>query len=634
MKKRVKKTKTGVGRGEKPTKKRVPQASDSGFSHHEHSPHPVLCLNSAGVLIYANQASKALLGDWDLRVGEKVPPACPLFVSGLAGLAKKREKEAIAGSRVYSLAYVPLKKTHEIHVYVRDITRQKDLENLQDAFLSSLAHELRTPITIVQGAIENIRDELTGMANGEQKKILDIAQNNLFRIRHIVNAILDTIRLQSRRSRMHLTEANVLDVLDSVCQNAVSMAENRGLEFERKWPQILPKVYADPGYISQALDNILKNALIHARSKVTVSADMCEEGTCQYVCVAVTNDGEGLSPREQQAVFDKYVQINRQHSGGYQGVGMGLYLCKKIVHQHQGRIWVESQKNGLTTFSFTLPVCTLKNMVKSMVESHIRLAEDTHAPFAVIRYRFHPEGVSAMMSRGKELLRTLKKLCQQNLRGSSDTLVMNDDEIFVVATCDKKGAVMIEERLQRVMLEECRKSRFLPSGMEAKLALYPHDGTNFESLWDAVHRKVLLSSEFKRQKIILVIEDDPNYAQLLEDTLKSDSYQIWKTAHGKEGIKLAQEKKPDLIIVDVRLPDISGFEVTGILSRHPVTMKIPIIVASAAPVDYEHRQFLEHGMIPLVDKSLLHDIAQWKSLVEEILWMHHEKPGEQAAIGS
>ena len=229
----------------------------------------------------------------------------------------------------------------------RDVTAAREAEQLKDDFLSLVSHELRTPLTTIQGAAHILLtqgDELTPMAREMLR--LDIASESE-RLTRMLKNMLALAAYQA--GRLHVERDPFL--LQPLLRTVVRETERHypGHHFTLALPRGLPPVEGDEELIAQVVRNLVENATKYSPADTTVTVGA--QATPDTVIVSVQDQGPGIPPGEVTRIFARF---HRAHSG-QQGMGLGLYLCQRLVEAHGGRIWVESTAGAGATFRFTLP---------------------------------------------------------------------------------------------------------------------------------------------------------------------------------------------------------------------------------------------------------------------------------------
>jgi two-component system sensor histidine kinase ChiS len=229
-------------------------------------------------------------------------------------------------------------------------------KNSQDDLLETLAHDLRTPLTIIKGHLDNLLHGLAGPLNEEQKDSLNIAVRNADFLHRLLKHTLDFSRLESGGIQPEKQPLDVAKILKEVQENFMELAEAKGIKIVLEVNPKIPSPLADEEMIMEVFNNLVSNALRFALSKIRISAQYPEAKEIQF---SVEDDGPGLEPEEQSQVFEKYRQLHRRKNGsGYKGTGLGLAITKKIVELHGGQIRLESSSGSGCRFTFTLPLAS------------------------------------------------------------------------------------------------------------------------------------------------------------------------------------------------------------------------------------------------------------------------------------
>ncbi len=218
--------------------------------------------------------------------------------------------------------------------------------------LAIATHELRTPITIVNGYMKLLQSESFGALNDKQKHLVEESSNNCNRLINIVNSMLERCRLESESVEFDYRCGPYQESLQKVVNQMKSYVEESGLVLNVEIPEGDVLLSFDSNAIEQTLINLIGNAVkfTPAPGEITVRCEERDGG----VLTQVIDTGVGVEANEIDMVFDEFNKVGRQH-GEKKGAGLGLSICKKIIHAHHGEIWVESQPGKGSCFSFLLP---------------------------------------------------------------------------------------------------------------------------------------------------------------------------------------------------------------------------------------------------------------------------------------
>jgi two-component system NtrC family sensor kinase len=236
---------------------------------------------------------------------------------------------------------------------LRDITSQKEVERLKSNFLSVVSHELKTPLHSIKGFVDIILMGKTGEVNDLQRDFLTTVREQTEQLQNLINDLLEFSRLESGEMRIHPERISVSDLVKRVVDKFTPLADKEEIHLQSMLPDSFPHVDADPFRLEQVVSNLVDNALKFTPPGGTVILSGKDLG--DEVQISVHDTGIGIPLSEQARIFDRFYQVDASATRAYSGTGLGLTICKHIIEQHHGRIWVESDGEKSSTFSFTLP---------------------------------------------------------------------------------------------------------------------------------------------------------------------------------------------------------------------------------------------------------------------------------------
>jgi len=237
-----------------------------------------------------------------------------------------------------------------------DIREKLKLEKMKDEFLSSVSHEMRTPLAILKGHIDNLYSGYAGPLGDRQAKVVEVVRRNVARLGRLINDLLDISRLESGRSKANLKPHDLLRIVRETHESFSEEAQAKKIRLSTRHPEYLDPIIADGEMVTQVLYNLISNALRFAKNHIEIRLKTVRFGAGEGVQVTVEDDGVGIESDKLPLLFNKFQQINRPAGGGgYQGTGLGLAICKDIIELHHGDIWAESTVGQGTQFHFIIP---------------------------------------------------------------------------------------------------------------------------------------------------------------------------------------------------------------------------------------------------------------------------------------
>ena len=234
--------------------------------------------------------------------------------------------------------------------------RLKELDRLKDDFVSTVTHELRTPLTSIRAFTEILLDD-PEMDVEQRKKFLGIISKETERLTRLINQVLDVAKLESGKAEWRETSVDVREVVSDTLAAMDQLFKEEGIEVRVQLPDTVTPVKADLDRMIQVMLNLLSNAMKFCdREKGRIEIALTERKG--FLQIDVRDNGTGISPEDQAAIFSKFRQVGDTLTGKPHGSGLGLYISRQIIEHFGGRIWGEGRPGEGARFSFTLPTST------------------------------------------------------------------------------------------------------------------------------------------------------------------------------------------------------------------------------------------------------------------------------------
>jgi signal transduction histidine kinase len=231
------------------------------------------------------------------------------------------------------------------------------LNKLKDEFLTTVSHELKTPLTTIKGFISVILSGEVGPLNEQQTNFLTVTDQATNRLTHLISNLLDLSRLNGK-VEMEFAVISLKDLIRNSASGMLIKARETGISLSSSVDKDLPPVYADARWISQVVDNLLINAIKYSGPGAKVCVSGSAKGEVAVVCVE--DNGPGVPVEEQKLIFDKFYR-GKTNARQVPGTGLGLAISKSVVEKHGGKIWLESKPGAGSRFLFALPVAKLQH---------------------------------------------------------------------------------------------------------------------------------------------------------------------------------------------------------------------------------------------------------------------------------
>jgi signal transduction histidine kinase len=228
----------------------------------------------------------------------------------------------------------------------------EEANRLKTQFLTNMSHELRTPLNAVINFAYLLSVGMEGELAPSQKDLVDRIGAAGEHLLNLINDILDLAKIESGRVEMYLEDIAISELAAGVLSTAVGLVRGKSIQLKQEIPHNLPLVHADRVRIRQVLLNLVSNAAKFTKAGVISIWATADD---DWVTIHVSDTGIGIAPEDIEKVFTAFVQVDGELARQAGGTGLGLPISYEFVIRHGGQMWVESEVNAGSTFSFTLP---------------------------------------------------------------------------------------------------------------------------------------------------------------------------------------------------------------------------------------------------------------------------------------
>lgn len=471
----------------------------------------------------------------------------------------------------------------------RDITDRLAMERMKDEFISIVSHELRTPLTAIRGALGLIAAGRAGELPPKINRMLEIAVSNTDRLIRLINDILDIERMDSGTIALSRRLCEAEELIRDAIESIRPLADQASVHIEQG--PSTGVLFADRDRLQQTLTNLVGNAIKFSPPGTTVTVSACVEG--RFVRFAVQDQGRGIPAEKIHTIFERFEQVDASDSRQKGGSGLGLAISRSIVRQHGGEIWAEPLPPGEgSRFIFTLPrVQRAAPPLAKAASRMILVCDDDDIVREVEIELLESAGYAAKgFASGTALL-------ESEGIGAADLVLLD------IGLPDMDGRQVLAALKAR--LDTAHVPVIVLSGSEF---VGPDEGA-VASLRKPLDESELLSivasaiREGAHKPRVLLGEGDLDLAGVMVESFERIGLQTCHAATGREAIQLAHEVDPELIVLEVALPEIDGFGVIEILRRHPRLSRVPLVVYSAIELTLTERDQLRLGPTEFLTKS-------------------------------
>jgi PAS domain S-box-containing protein len=468
-------------------------------------------------------------------------------------------------------------------IVLRDITKEVEADRAKSEFVSTVSHELRTPLTSIKGYTDLLIAGSVGPINEGQRRFMNIVKSNADRLTALINDLLDLSRVETGRISLHIENLRVEDIVLDVVNSLRQQIEAKGLELVLDIAPDLEEVPGDCARLTQVLTNLVANAYHYTPEGQITIALSSMDGVMR---VDVKDTGIGISTGDQVKIFDRFYRADNPLVQESEGTGLGLSIVKMFVELHGGRIWVDSNFGEGSTFTFILPTTgrelpPSEPSQPSVLGKKILVVDDEHDILELLRHHLERQGYQVVAtSLGSAVL---SMACREQPDLITLDVLLPDKDGFEVLR-DLKANPQTAN-IPVIILSVVQDAE---SGLQLGAIDYITKPINEARLLTAV------GNILARKGRVLIAEDDPDTGGLLTELLVRQGFETVRALNGYEALAAAYRERPDLILLDLRMPGMDGYEALTRLKRDPATQHIAIIAMSAHSADVEvERQRLQ-----------------------------------------
>jgi len=535
----------------------------------------------------------------------------------LCGSIVRQLAAALNGARLYRQATEARQQAEEAN-------------QMKSRFLSMVSHELRTPLSLIVGLSDMLLHQQASTMLDDIKHIHTSAQH----LGWLIRDVLDLASSEAGQLRLTYEPLDLNRTLQMVVDTGQQLAHNKGLSWHSDLPEVSPWVRGDRTRLQQVALNLVSNAVkFTGHGEVTLEVkrvkaeggEIKEEGrrkekelhpssfiphpSKEYVLISVSDTGLGIPPEEQLLIFEEFRQSQRTTTRGYGGLGLGLAICQRLVKMHGGEIGVRSsgEEGGGSTFYFTLPVIEPPRVpsappdLSSLTEQAVVVLLTDHSGSGE-RLKAH------LLQRGFDV---------QILR-----LGETEDWLSRLQSAPP-GAVVLDMGLAPQQgWEVLRILKGNPATQDIPVLFYSltqaQDGgsmleldyltkpVGISDLAQALERQGFSESDDKTEKVILIVDDDPDILEMHTRIVKSQSatHRVIKARDGREALETLQREKPDLVLLDLMMPEVDGFGVLEVMRSQESTRNIPVIVLTGQMLTEKDMTRLNRGVAMVLEKGM------------------------------
>ncbi|KAF0247825.1 MAG: multi-sensor hybrid histidine kinase [bacterium] len=546
-----------------------------------------------------------------------------LYTSAQKEIAQRKKIEIALQEERVSLAKRVEERTLDLSITNAELMR---LARLKDEFLAGMSHELRTPLNAILGMTEALEEEVYGQVNEKQQKALKTIEESGVHLLSLINDILDISKLEAGKVQLEIDNIGVKTICESSIRLIKETAYKKNLKVNFSMNPTSMTLKADPRRLKQILVNLLSNAVKFTPSNGEIGLEVIGDLSNETIHFAVWDTGIGISQENASRLFKPFVQLDSSLSREYAGTGLGLSLVSRLVELHGGSVLLESEIEKGSRFVVSIPwqeqietgvinqnssQCLVKSIQRALI-----VEDSPHAVAQTARY-LKEHNISVFVHNwGTNVIESL-------IKTQADLLILDiilPDEsgwsvlkhvkkdprtqqipVLVVSVLDEKPKA-IALGASGYLIKPFSRQQFL-------VAL-----NNITSINTQVTEK---ATQEQLSPLILIAEDNEASINILYDFLLSKYYRVSIARNGQEAIDLTLENKPDIILMDIQMPKVTGLEAITRIRANPSLANTPIIALTALAMPGDRERCLKIGANEYMTKPV--SLNKLTITIEELL---------------
>ncbi len=525
----------------------------------------------------------------------------------------------------------------------------EDASRMKSEFLANMSHELRTPLNAIIGFSEVLGDGLMGSLTEQQRGFV----GDIFRagkhLLSLINDILDLSKVEAGKMMLDLEESLVSSLLGNSMSIIKGQAATRRVELVVQMAPDLGVISADARKVKQIVYNLLSNAVKFTaergtvtlraarvpRGKVGQSCDqwpgrsfpLPEDDASEFLMISITDDGIGIPTEALESLFKPFTQVESGLARKFEGTGLGLVMVKLLAELHGGSVAVESQPGEGSCFTVWLPyradvpalapldipqaseapptVTPDGNALRALV------VEDDAKSAELIRLQLEAEGFDVVHAASADDGLAMATRQPPSLITLNVMIANGDGWAFLRRLKDVPGLDRIPVVILSILADRSQ-------GFALGAAAVMQKPISRKELSELLVKLGLTGHAAGAPLRVLVVDDDPAALELTATRLKALGATVLRAPGGREAIDIANRELPDLIVLDLMMPEVNGFDVVTALNTHPQTTRIPVVVLTAKEITSEDRERL-NGYVSHIMQKAAYDAARFNTEIHRAM---------------
>ncbi len=523
-------------------------------------------------------------------------------------------------------------RTHELNEAMEElaVARDEALEanRTKSAFMANMSHELRTPLNAIIGYSNLLIAGTYGTTNEKQNDRLQRILDNGQHLLALINDVLDLSKIEAGKMELYLEDFGLSELLDNVVQTSSSLMDKNRNILKQAYSPDSGVMHSDVTKVRQILFNLISNAAKFTNEgTVTVAANEEMRNGNLGVRFDIIDTGIGMTKDQQAKVFREFVQADTSTTRKYGGTGLGLTITKRFCEMLGGSINLRSEPGVGTTFTVWLP--RVSHPIKSDTGEHKKIETGTHGKVS------KDKSVILVIDDDEASLETLQHYLEED---NFHVMTTNSGADGLRIAQEHKPHVILLDVLMPGMdgwavlskLKQDPQTSHIPVIMTTIISDrnmgFALGATDYVS--KPVDRNQILAIVNKYRCMtepcpVLIVEDDDQARQMMRDMLESQGWQVNEAINGADGLEVLKRDRPQIILLDLMMPQMNGFEFLRRLRTNEQWSDIPVVVITAMDLTPQHHEELMTSVQQIIQKGeyqpedLIREVRYWAQVTLE-----------------
>lgn len=504
-----------------------------------------------------------------------------------------------------------------------------EANRLKSEFLSNMSHELRTPLNSILALSRVMKSQAIEKLTSDEAKYLEIIERNGRQLLNLINDILDLSKIESGKVDVSPEMFSLKTCIEEISESMIPLVAEKDVDLKLNIPEDIPDIESDEEKVNKILFNVIGNAVkFTSQGSVSITAFREDED----IYIEVEDTGVGIPANELPFIFDEFRQADGTSSRQFEGTGLGLAISKKTTDMLGGKIFVESKEGIGSKFTIALPIqwCGQGKIVS--------------------RLRFNPRKIRKINpNKGKKILVVdddfkARSIISEYLSKEGYEVVHADsgEKALKMAYLYKPFAITLDlimpdmdgwEVLQN--LKDDPRTRDIPvliiSVSDEKETGIALGAVSF--LTKPVDEKLLLNEINKisqnNSRKIMIVDDNELDRSTMADAILKEGFSTFALSDGRECVSMLEQNKPDVLVLDLVMPGMDGFQVLSHIRSNDHTSDIPVIIVTAKDLTAEERERLSGNVVNILKKSVDSPLELGRKLKAMISSIEKAQTGEE-----